>query len=109
MKTHTKHWLSPQILVIALLCMTASFGAGIKTTGDVQTVTHTDAAETARLAGDMNMDAKVDLSDAIEMLEIVRGYKAATVEQLKNEPNEDGQVTIDDVIMILRDIHSRTL
>ncbi len=109
MNTHAKHWLSPQILVIALLCMTASFGIGVQTTGDVQTIDHTNASETKRLRGDMNGDGTVDLGDAIETLEIVRGYKTATVEQLRNEPTEDGNVTIDDAITILRDLHARSL
>lgn len=109
MKTHTKHWLSPQILVIALLCMSASFGIGVQTTGDVQTIDHTNANEVERMPGDMNGDGTVDLEDAIETLEIVRGYKTASVEQLKNEPTEDGNVTIDDAIKIIRDLHTRAL
>ncbi len=109
MKTHTKHWLSPQILVIALLCMTASFGVGVQTTGDVQTIDHTNANDVARLPGDMDGDGAVDLEDAIVTLEIVRGYKAASVDQLKNDPTEDGNITIDDAIKILRDLHIRAL
>lgn len=109
MKTHTKHWLSPQILVIALLCMSASFGIGVQTTGDVQTIDHTNAEEADGVTGDMNGDGTVDLKDAIDMLEIARGYKPATAQQLRNEPTEDGDITIDDAIRILRDIHTRAL
>lgn len=109
MKTHTKHWLSPQILVIAMLCMSASFGIGVQTTGEVQTIAHTNAEDVARLAGDMDGNGKVDLADAIETLEIARGYKSATAEQLRNEPTEDGAITIDDALRILRDLHTRAL
>lgn len=109
MKTHTRHWLSPQILVIALLCMSASFGIGVKTTGDVQTVDHLQAEETVRLTGDMNADAVVDLADAIVVLEIVRGEESASPEQLLVEPTGDKAVTIEDALRILRDIHSNTI
>jgi len=109
MKTHKRHWLSPQVLVIALLCMSASFGVGVKTTGDVQTVDHLQAEETARVTGDMNGDGKVDLLDVIEILEIARGYKAETAEHRRVEPNGDGAVTVDDAIKLLHDLSSHTL
>jgi len=109
MSTHTKHWLTPQILVIALLCMTASFGVGIKTTGEVQTVGRTNAEDTPVLTGDMNGDGEVTMADAIVTLEIVRGYSSATTQQLRAEPTGDGAVTIDDALRILRDLQHTTL
>lgn len=108
MKTHTNHWLSPQILVIALLCMTASFGIGVKTTGDVQTVGQSEAEDIARITGDMNGDGIVDLEDVVTILEIVRGTETATPEQLLVEPTGDKAVTIDDALSILRDIRANS-
>lgn len=108
MKTHKRHWLSPQVLVIALLCMSASFGIGVKTTGDVQTVDHLQAEETPRITGDMNADSIVDLDDVVEILEIVRGSKAATPEHILVEPTGDKAVTVDDALRLLQDIHTNT-
>lgn len=109
MKTHKAHWLSPQILVIALLCMTASFGIGVKTTGDVQTVDHLQAEETVRITGDMNADGIVDLADVTVILEIVRGSQSVTPEQLLVEPTGDKAVTVDDALSLLRDLPTHSL
>ncbi len=109
MNKHTRHWLSPQILVIAVLCMTASFGVGIKTTGEVQTVDHTAAEETQVITGDMDENGKTDMNDVIVMLEIVRGYQIATPSQLRAELTGDGQISIDDALQLLRDLQHKTL
>jgi len=88
--------------------MSASFGIGVKTTGDVQTVDHLQAEENLRMTGDMNADGIVDLADVILILEIVQGKESATAEQLLVEPTGDKAITLDDAIRLLRDIPTNT-
>ena len=49
----------------------------------------------------MDGDGSVGLQDAIVILEIVQGYAKATPDQLRADPNRDGQLTIDDALRIL--------
>jgi hypothetical protein len=91
------------ILVLGLLCVVTSFGLGIRTAGDVQTISPTNAADTV-LAGDMNIDGVLTVEDAISILEIAQGYTDPTPEQLLRDPNEDGQLTVDDAVRVLHDL-----
>lgn len=91
------------VLVLGALSVVTSFGIGIKTAGDVQTIQPTSANE-VRLAGDMNMDGVIDKKDVIIILEIAQGYQEATPEQLLADPNSDGNLTIDDAVRMLYDI-----
>ncbi len=105
--TH-KQWRLPQIQYIALglLAIFSSFTMGVKTAGDVQTVAPMEASGT-RVSGDINGDSRVDVRDAIAILEIARGYRTAKVEELFADPNGDGKLTIDDAIRILSDLSIR--
>ncbi len=88
------------------LAVISSFTLGIKTAGDVQPVSPSEASGT-RVSGDINNDNTVDIRDAILILEIARGYEEATPSELLADPNGDGRLTIDDAIRILNDLSIR--
>ncbi len=101
-----RHLLPLSILSLGSLAVVSSFALGIKTAGDVQTVAPMEASGT-HITGDMNDDGLTDTRDVILILEVARGYKDATPEQLLADPNADGQLTIDDAIRILSDLSIR--
>lgn len=94
------------ILSLGLLAVISSFAVGIKSAGEVKTVSPMEASST-RLNGDINSDGMIDKTDVIAILEVARGYKEATPDQLLADPNSDGQLTIDDAIRILNDLSIR--
>lgn len=106
--THTKSRPSVQITLMALgmLAIVSSFTLGLKTAGDVRTVSPMEASGT-RLQEDINNDGRIDVRDAIAILEVVQGYTSATPDELRADPNSDGKLTIDDAIRILNDISIR--
>jgi hypothetical protein len=64
-------------------------------------------------SGDINQDSKVDISDALKLLEIAVGRVDATAAMLKNAdvaplvngiPSPDGKIDIGDVVVTLRRI-----
>lgn len=95
----------PSLPLLALGCLSvvASFAIGMRTAGDVQTITPSEAVGT-RVTGDMNADGIVNVADVIEILEVVRGYKQATTEELSVDPNGDGVLTVDDALRLLHDL-----
>src|SRR3989344_6310214 len=100
-KQKVQHRRFPAMPFFALgfLAVVASFTVGMKTAGDVSTVSPLEASGT-RISGDINSDSLVDERDAIVILEIAQGYEEATPEQLLADPNHDGKLTIDDAIRI---------
>ncbi len=60
-----------------------------------------------RLSGDLDGNELVDASDARLALEIVRGYTVASADQLLADPNQDSQITTEDVDAILQLIEGR--
>lgn len=99
--SRSRHYL--QVGLIASLCVAASFVVGIESAGDVRPITLIQAGSPMH-AGDLNGDGVVDVRDAIEVLEIVRGYKTATPEQLQADPDGSGTLTVDDALRILRSL-----
>lgn len=91
------------LIAIGVLCITASFAAGVRTSGSVQTV-HTTEATDIIIAGDVTQDQVVDVRDALLILEIAQGYRSAEPEELKRDPNGDGQLTVADAMRILSDL-----
>lgn len=91
---------SGQMLVLAMLCVATSFSIGIQSAGDVQPFTLIQAGSVQQ-RGDMNGDGAIDSVDATIILEIAQGYREPTVEQLKADPNQDGQLTVDDAMRIM--------
>ena len=94
------------LLSMGMLAIVSSFALGIRTAGDVTPVAPMEASST-RINGDVNNDGIVDIRDAILILEIARGYKEATPDELLADPNGDGRLTIDDAIRILSDLSIR--
>jgi hypothetical protein len=109
MKTHirrsTAHSSKVQLLVLGLLCMVSAFAIGTQTTGNVQPIASTEALG-GRLPGDVTGDDMVGLADAIVILEVANGYREAEPQELLGDPNDDGRLTIDDALRILRDAQS---
>lgn len=95
-----------KVIATGAACIVGAFLIGIQSSGDVQPVSLIKAGGTT-IAGDMNGDGILDVSDAIIILEVVNGYTVATSEQLRADPNSDGQLTIDDAIEILSIISLR--
>jgi|SRR3989338_1268220 len=88
------------ILTLGMLCVVGSFTVGIRTAGDVRTISPL-AAETIQLPGDMDINGQVDLKDVIIILEIAQGYREPTQSELRADPNGDGMLTVDDAISLL--------
>jgi hypothetical protein len=107
-KTQQRLKLSIPVMTLGTLAIAASFSLGIKTASDVETVApmHASGIET-RITGDINDDGRVDVRDAIAVLEVVRGYRTATPDELLADPNGDGKLTIDDAMRILSDLPTR--
>jgi len=88
-------------LLFGAICVAAALVIGIQSAGDVKPIALIEAGSENRV-GDLTGDGVVDVQDAIQILEVVQGYKAPTPEQLLADPNEDGQLTVDDALRILR-------
>lgn len=95
------------MMVMGLVSVGVSFGLGIESAGDVETVTPLSAAETFVQPGDVDYDGVVTIQDAIVILEIANGYRTAEAFELRADPNEDGRLTVDDAISILHDVPVR--
>lgn len=88
------------MLTLGAACILGSFFVGIQTAGDVRPVTLIEAGGLT-LAGDIDGNGIVDVSDALRILEVTQGYEAVTVDMLTADPNRDGALTVDDAIAIL--------
>ncbi len=93
------------VLVLGTLSVVASFGMGVRTAGDIQTVAPSEAGG-IRLTGDIDNDGRVTVRDAIDILEVAQGYEEASASQLQADPNGDGSLTVDDAMRILQDLSS---
>jgi hypothetical protein len=87
--------------VLAVASIATSFAIGMQTAGDVQPFTLIEAGGNM-LPGDINNDLAVNLDDVILTLEMTAGYTPVTPEAYENDPNQDGRLTIDDALSILR-------
>lgn len=90
-----------QALLFGALCMAASFAIGIQSAGEVQPISLIEAGSPSRV-GDVDGNGIVDVQDAIQILEVVQGYRSATPDQLLADPNGDGALDLDDALRILR-------
>jgi hypothetical protein len=81
--------------------MALAFAIGIETAGEVRPVVSSTNAIDTTIAGDMNGDGTVTLSDAEIALEIARGYREPTPLELSADPNKDYHITIDDALTII--------
>lgn len=94
------------MMALAVLCVTGSFAVGVETAGDMKAVTRLKANDNA-LAGDMNGNATIDAEDVTIILEIAKGQRAPTPEQLRNDPNGDHFLTVEDAMHLLRMLSQR--
>lgn len=98
--------LSLPFLALGAVAVISSFTVGLRTSADVQTIAPMQASD-IRMTGDVTGDGILDTYDAIAILEVARGYRDPTADELLGDPNADGQLTIDDAIRILHDLSIR--
>ncbi|MCK5018442.1 MAG: hypothetical protein KAS32_15390, partial [Candidatus Peribacteraceae bacterium] len=89
-----------QIYALGIVAVVSAFSFGIHSAGEVRPAALIEAGS-VQLAGDMNQNGKVDIQDAIIILEITQGYRDASATQLHADPNGDRQLTVDDALRIL--------
>jgi|SRR3989338_5477368 len=85
--------------ILGISCILGSFTLGIISNSEL--TAELTAAEDVR-RGDVDQDGKVDVADAILILEIVQGYRAAAPAARRADPDGNGHLTVDDAIRILR-------
>jgi hypothetical protein len=100
-----------RMLGLGTACVIGSFMIGVETAGEVQPFTPSEAGSLEQAsvleveepkAGDADGSGHISVQDAIEILEIVQGYREATPEHLKADPNGDHRLTIEDALRVLR-------
>jgi hypothetical protein len=91
------------VLTLAVVSISTSFAIGLKSSGSVQPFTLIEAGGNS-LKGDINNDLLVDKKDIVLMLEMVAGYTKVTPEAYNADPNQDGRITIDDALNVLREL-----
>ena len=89
------------MLGLGTLCLLASFGMGIRSAGEMESIAALQAKEALAVSGDMTGDGKVDRDDVVVVLEIVAGYARPTAAQLNADPDRDGTLTVKDALTIL--------
>ena len=92
--------------ILAVLCVTGSFAVGIETAGDMKAVAPLQANDEV-IPGDMNGNGSIDGEDVTIILEIAKGQRAPTVEQLQADPSGDRFLTVEDAMQLLRTLQSR--
>ena len=91
---------------LVLGSMAVAFMLGIQTAGDVHPLIEPTRAGT-RQSGDLDGNDMVNASDARLALDIAKGYREATPDELLADPNQDFHITLEDVAEILQMIESR--
>lgn len=91
---------------IVLSCMAVAFAIGIQTAGDVQPMVEPTRAG-IRTSGDFDGDGTIDADDARIALDIARGYRIATAEELEADTNQDFRITVEDVAAIIEQLERR--
>jgi len=88
------------MLAVGAACLASSFVFGLQTAGNIQPVSLIEAGGSP-VTGDIDRSGTVDLNDVVIILEVVQGYRTPTPEMLQRDPNEDGQLNVDDALRIL--------
>lgn len=89
-----------QHATLALGCVASAFVIGIQSAGEVQPISLIEAGSMA-IRGDFNGSGDIDLQDVHIVLEVVAEYRVPTAEQLLNDPDGDGQLTVDDALRLI--------
>jgi len=105
-KILTAHRKTLSILALGCASVASSFGLGIYTADTVQPVSLIEAGST-EVRGDLNMNGQIDLGDVRLILEVAQGYRMASAEDLRADPNDDGMLTVDDAMRLLSQIEHR--
>lgn len=92
------------LTLLGAVCVSVSFGAGMKLSGDVQTVGSTQAGDV--LLGDMDESGTLDQYDVQIILEIAEQNRTPTAHQLRADPNQDGELTVEDAMRLLRELQT---
>jgi hypothetical protein len=87
-------------IIISGFAVTA-FTIGIYSSQKISPVVAPTNASSTVLDGDMNHNGVIDPADAQIALDIARGYKVASPEELAADPNHDFHITADDAMAIL--------
>ncbi len=90
------------LLPLGIVAVVTSFNLGTQTADIVRTIGTSSATDTLR--GDITLDGIVDSRDVVLILEIAQGYRPATPAELRADPNENGILTVDDALRILREL-----
>lgn len=116
MRTHILHRLlhtrNLSLLAFGVLCIAGSFLIGIRSAGDVQTFQTSEAQQanllrTTPLTGDIDGNGAVDIRDAIAILETIAAKRDPTPAMLRNDPDNDQSLTVEDALLILRSLAQR--
>lgn len=91
------------ILTLGIVSIATSFAIGMHSSNTVQPFTLIEAGGNA-VRGDMNADSVVNQKDVLLILEMVAEYEPVTPEAYDADPNQDGKITIDDAITILKEL-----
>lgn len=91
------------VLSLGLVSITTSFAVGMHSSSSVQPFTLIEAGGNATY-GDVNNDSVLDKRDVLLMLEMAAGYTTVTKAAYEADPNQDGTITIDDAISVLREL-----
>jgi hypothetical protein len=91
---------------IVTTSMAFAFLIGVNTAGDVHPIIGSTNADNSLVEGDLNGNGRIDIDDALEALDIARGYRTATPDELSADPNGDYVITLGDVATILTDIRN---
>lgn len=92
-----------QVMSLALVAMIGSFSLGIQSAGNVRPVSLIEAGSVQR-NGDVDGNGVVNTRDVLLILEIAQGYMTATPQQIQADPNNDGKLTVDDAIRLLKNL-----
>ena len=100
-KVFSKNMLT--FLTLGTASIATSFAIGMQTAGDIQPFSLIEAGGNG-IIGDINNDRVVNTSDVIMLLEMSQGYTETTPEAFEADPNQDGRLTVDDAIKLLKTI-----
>ncbi len=98
---------SMKTIAIVGSSMTVAFILGIQTAGDVQPIVGEIRAGGTVLLGDMNGNSTIDPDDARIAIELTKGLRTPTPEELAADPDQNFVITIEDVSAILDSMTTR--
>ncbi len=92
---------SLKTIAIVTSSMTVAFILGIQTAGDVRPIVGEIRAGGTVLLGDLNGNSSIDMDDALQALDIVKGIRSPTPQELAADPDQNFVITVEDILAIL--------